>query len=140
MPGRTPAEAVKAYRLPLQEAICCIDLHAVISASGRIVGLEQVLVLAQPPAKLNGTGGLTLDISQRYEIIPYKTGREKWRVTTRGYSYIVRDGTNRDLFIYQWHPAGLSHVTSPHLHIGAGASVDTVKAANGGHLKTGQRK
>ncbi len=115
MPGRTPHQAVENYRRPLQLAISCIDVRVIIRASGAQTGREHVLTLSKP-ATLAATN-YTLDVSQNYVIIPYKTGKERYRVNTRAYSYVVEDRQGHEVLAYQWHPKGQSQITEPHLHV-----------------------
>jgi hypothetical protein len=42
----------------------------------------------------------------------------RWRVTTSAYLYEFRTLDNAKLCAMHWHPAGKSHATFPHLHLG----------------------
>jgi hypothetical protein len=44
-------------------------------------------------------------------------------VRIAGYQYALYDADDREILAYHWHPEGSSHVTAPHLHLGAGAEV-----------------
>jgi hypothetical protein len=129
VPGRTPHQAVENYRRPIQLAISCVDARVVFRASGSIVGTEHVLALSRP-ARLAQTD-YALDVSQNYVVIPYKTGKEKYRVSTRAYSYVIEDRAGVEVLAYQWHPKGQSHITEPHLHVHCGPLEST-------HLPTGR--
>ncbi len=37
------------------------------------------------------------------------------------YAYFLLRDDGREILAYHWHPEGRSHVTTPHLHLGAGA-------------------
>ena len=51
--------------------------------------------------------------------------------------YALYDVDGREVVAYHWHPEGRSGVTTPHLHLGTGASVGRRDLA-GAHLPTGR--
>jgi hypothetical protein len=61
---------------------------------------------------------LLLDISLEYTIafLPEETMRQPYRAVTTNYAFAVLDLSGEELFAYHWHPEGVSHVTTPHLH------------------------
>lgn len=50
-----------------------------------------------------------------------RPARERWQARTAGYFYSLDAAGGREIVAYHWHPTGRSHVTAPHLHLGAGA-------------------
>jgi hypothetical protein len=60
--------------------------------------------------------------------------RGNWEIQLSAYRYEVYDRDDTELLAYHWHPAGLSPVATPHLHVRARhASIDLAKR----HLPTG---
>ncbi len=47
--------------------------------------------------------------------------REPWLVNIVAYQYTLLDADQREILAFHLHPEGPSHVTTPHLHLGAGA-------------------
>jgi hypothetical protein len=54
-----------------------------------------------------------------------------------GYSFQLADGFGNELLAYHWHPVGLSHVRTPHLHLGASTVRNDAIPINETHLPTG---
>jgi hypothetical protein len=75
------------------------------------------------PSRLYGSTALTIEVSQRLRILQdSELNRRLWTTTIVAYSYVLRDDNGVEVCAYQWHPAGLSHVLHPHLHIGRAAT------------------
>jgi hypothetical protein len=118
LPGRTPAEARKAFLDPLSSALSCIARGKITTVAGG----------ALAPGALNtwtlnaGNGaqvaeGLMLKASMRYEVIrDDRDDMGPWRVTTRGYLYSVEDGGGRELLSWHWHPDTSGIHVAPHTH------------------------
>ena len=136
MPGKTPREAVKAYRHPLQKnlSIVCKGVLRVSNYDR----LDEVSVLALESAvALNGRSDLVLAFKQQYKIIgDAKNG--PFRVTTRYYSYAVETVAGEEIFGYHWHPDGVSPIHFPHLHIGPAAGIGLVELNHKAHFPTGR--
>lgn len=62
---------------------------------------------------------LLLDVSVEYTVayLPEETMRQPFRATMTNYAYAIQDLAGRELFAYHWHPIGVSHVKSPHVHM-----------------------
>jgi hypothetical protein len=43
-----------------------------------------------------------------------------WQVVIVAYQYTLLDADEREILAFHLHPEGRSHVTTPHLHLGAG--------------------
>ena len=89
------------------------------------------------PVRLRGDGRVSLSLIHAYRIIEDPGPRGPYRCSTASYYYGLDDEDGREVFVFQWHPAGRSPVTWPHLHLGAGAEVGRLDVANA-HLPTGR--
>jgi hypothetical protein len=75
------------------------------------------LSVADGPIHLDG--GLTLEIGMLYEIVETDDPqRGPFKISTRGYSYSIRDG-NGLAAAHHWHPTGDSSYHEPHIHVPA---------------------
>jgi len=72
----------------------------------------------------------------RLLVVQIERPRGLWEARTAAYEYRLSDGDDREILAYHWHPDGVSHVQSPHLHLGPGAEVGRV-ALTTAHLPTG---
>jgi hypothetical protein len=61
---------------------------------------------------------------------------EPWQLVIVGYQYTLLDHDQREILAFHLHPEGSSHVTTPHLHLGAGAGQLRADLA-GAHIPTG---
>ena len=61
---------------------------------------------------------------------------ERWQTRAVRYEYTLDDADGREILAYHWHPHGRSHVTIPHLHLGA-ALCDLRAEMHHAHLRTG---
>ena len=61
---------------------------------------------------------LLLDVSVEYTVayLPEEAMRQPYRTVTTNYAYAILDLSGKELFAYHWHPEGVSHVKTPHLH------------------------
>jgi hypothetical protein len=57
----------------------------------------------------------------RVRVAQIKPPRGLWDAQRAAYEYRLSDQDNREILSYHWHPDGLSHVQSPHLHLGPAA-------------------
>lgn len=122
MPGKTPAEAVEAYRARLQQTLSCITDAVLLFSEGgwREVDELHAWALSDDPVQLSNK--LRLSVAQQYQIIRNPRPEfGKWKVSTRAYSYLILDEVEREILAYQWQPEGPSPYRDPHLHIGPGA-------------------
>ena len=136
MPGRSPREAVKAYRELLQKnvSIICTGVLTVSNYDK----LDQVSVLTLPdPVPLNGRSDLYLSFTQQYKIIE-DTQNGPYRVSTRYYKYAIEHQNGSEIFGYHWHPEGPSPITFPHLHIGPAAKIGMAELVGRAHFPTGR--
>jgi hypothetical protein len=62
---------------------------------------------------------LRLRVHMRYSVVSRvkKASSEDYDVSITQYRYDVLDLSGQELFVYHWHPDGLSDVDEPHLHI-----------------------
>ena len=126
MPGRTPPEAVDVFLAPLRQAVAILDGYAQLTVNpprgGYRKGTEYIW-------SLNGEAGLQLDgggtffASMRFVVVDSDPAQHdeqhqgRYRCTTRGYNYKLRDPAGRDQWRLHWHPVGLSPAKGPHQHI-----------------------
>jgi hypothetical protein len=122
MPGRRPADAIRAYIDPLQSAVSCLSGVAkiVMSERVRVIGDQGAWILNSPAGMpLDGFG--TLFAQQRFELVPTTADvhpdyeRLPYRVSTREYIYRVVMDCGHEMR-WHWHPMGNSHESRPHIH------------------------
>jgi len=58
-----------------------------------------------------------LSITIEYEVVSVSDESTVYRVVPVYYAYELLDREERELVAYHWHPAGISPVTDPHLHL-----------------------
>lgn len=134
MSGPTPNAARRALRDTLQRAVSCVTAGVLTSEVGAV---ESELALVTRLTTASG-GQIMLSIRHFYTLIGSTSHerRDRWQARTTAYYYTLDDADGREIVAYHWHPAGRSHVTEPHLHLGAGAGAlraELVKA----HFVTG---
>lgn len=99
------------------------------------VAVVRSLSFGYRPVRLRGDAPTSLDVEHWFEV-EQGTASATWRTRTRGYSYALDDAAGHEILAYHWHPEGPSHVTTPHLHLGAGAGALRPHLTNA-HLPTG---
>jgi hypothetical protein len=114
--GRTPAEAVSAYRLPIQNVLSCFATGR-LSVSNYNPAKPGVLTFnSGNPTRLKGAAGLSFVCSQNYVIVPTNDAVRKWKVHTTKYIYRLIGRDNAGIVDYHWHPDNTSDKAFPHLH------------------------
>jgi hypothetical protein len=122
MPGRTPADALRAYIDPLQRAVSCLAGVAKIVMSERVsaIGDQGAWILNSPDGmRLDGFG--TLFAQQQFELVPNTADvdpdyeRRPYRASTREYIYKLLTDDGHEMR-WHWHPVGSSHERRPHIH------------------------
>jgi hypothetical protein len=88
------------------------------------------------PVRLAGPGHLSMSVEIYFRVARDLDQRHRWEARTAGYMYALYDRSGREVLAYHWHPEGRSHITAPHLHLGAGAEVSRRDLADA-HLPTG---
>jgi hypothetical protein len=119
VPGKNPAEAVRAYVAPLQQSMSCFG-NAVIRPDGYEPGVLHTITLPSPTIELLTQRDEILNLSfiQHFDIENRWFG---WKVCTRCYMYAVEDDGGREIVAFHWHPDLQGDNSSPHMHICAGA-------------------
>jgi hypothetical protein len=95
-----------------------------------------IVIGRDEPYRLAGPARLWLHARMRLRVIHQVGERDPWRVDVVAYQYTLLDADQREILAFHLHPEGPSHVTTPHLHLGAGAGqlrADLVAA----HVPTG---
>jgi hypothetical protein len=141
--GRNPAEAVRNFLDPLQQALSCITREPLYYHKGNDPSSDPYsLALRNSPVKLGRDKLFTFRIGQQFEVIKGEGRLGPFKVQTLAYAYTLyaldkRDDREREIFSYHWHPRGQSPIIYPHLHLAQGAEVgrDDVRGA---HFPTGR--
>lgn len=122
MPGRTPAEAFRAFVEPLETALGCVA-HAKITVSpkgrGAVTKEHAWAINAGDGAELGS--GLRLKATMRYVILRTSAAAQPFKVTTRKYMYAIEGPDRAEILSAHWHPESSSPVEFPHWHIGGAA-------------------
>jgi hypothetical protein len=126
--AREVGERVAAW---LQQAVSCVSEAVLIRGRGRVApDRGQSLTLGGDAVRLRGTSRLALTVVLDFAFAQ----SDRWEARLVGYSHEILYADGPMLLAYHWHPVGLSHVTTPHLHLGGSlAGIDLSKA----HLPTG---
>lgn len=118
--GATPEMAAHALRSAVQRVVACAIPDVV--DDGRDAAERALFVLARVRFT-DGKWRGSVQIRHRYMLVfrDDTVRREQWSARTSGYDYVLIDGQEQEILAFHWHPTGRSHVTTPHLHLGAGA-------------------
>lgn len=86
---------------------------------------EDVPLSFPDSVRLPGPARLHLRLDHWYRIVPGEAERGPYKCATVGYRYAIRDNEDRlEVIVFHWDQRGVtSPVTTPHLHLGAGARV-----------------
>lgn len=139
MAGRTEAEAVNNFLMPLHKAVDCVT-NAVLDVGGGYHSSDKPHMLTfgdGGSVKLSGNPYLRLSIMQWYYVVEAAGARGPWRVSTASYYYTLHDSDDAEMISYHWHPESRGGVAYPHLHLGKAAKVgrnDLIDA----HIPTGR--
>ncbi len=103
----------------LQRAISCVS-PAVIGSVPGALNTYDVSLRGQGPRDryTRLPGGNALGFAVSYVVIQ-EPGECTWTATVSTYRYGLYDRDGREILSYHWHPDARSHVTTPHLHLGA---------------------
>jgi hypothetical protein len=131
--GATDIVVLRSLQQVLQRAHSCLSLDVVVH-NRPASELRVISRIAPPP----GGSAITLNIRHRFVLVHNSAGetRRRWQARTTSYSYGLADVDGREIVVYHWHPEGRSHVTTPHLHLGAGAGALRAELTKA-HLATG---
>lgn len=133
MPGRTPAEAFRAFIEPIQEALSCLGQAKAQSSPGGRTEPNQ-----DHAWMINRGNGFTVkawhfSAEMGYRIIRDETNGP-WRVHTTGYRYRL-SVAGQDVFRMHWHPNSKSPIRYPHLHANLSPKQQLAESL-GAHLET----
>jgi hypothetical protein len=124
MPGRTPAEAIKAFLEPFRSALTVLDGYARISKPPgpyRKGGIYTWTLNDADGMSLGHSG--TFYAAMTFAVVDSDPARHEpghqgaYRCSTRGYNYKLATPRSADLWRMHWHPEGKSAVKGPHLHL-----------------------
>lgn len=132
--GASPAAAARAIRETLQRLLSCVTTDVLTSS---VNGPLTELYLTTRLSRDNGAP-IVLDIEHTCVFVSDSTrpARERWQARIAGYFYTLDAADGREILAYHYHPTGRSHITVPHLHLGAGLGSLVPEMAKA-HLLTG---
>jgi hypothetical protein len=136
--GKSPPEAVQNFLDPLRLALSCVTRDVLQVSGYHVADVPHAVTLGRGlPVRLGGDSRLSLTVTHNYRIIEDPGPRGPYKCSTTSYVYALDDDQSKEVISYQWHPSGRSHVTWPHLHLGAGAHVER-HDLSAAHLPTGR--
>jgi len=145
VPGRNPAEAVRAFLEPLQQALACIATGMINIPRGghnpKVDDPHQWIINNGLGAELlnDGPHDLQLFAAMHWQVIKDdREGYGHYRVKTLGYDYSLVAGKATELWALHWHPSGRSWERRPHLHVGDVVLAEGAPVSSKTHLVTGR--
>jgi hypothetical protein len=131
--GASPEEAVDAFVDRARSTFGCL-LSGTLFGSGNAREIEHSLTLYAPGqrepniARLtthHGGGEIIFQFAHLYSVIRLsdEPRRSQYEVSISFYQYRILDINEGEIAIYDWAPAGLSTVRTPHMHIPAAGSI-----------------
>lgn len=131
MPGRTPAEAHRAFIDPLVAATACLGIAKIIHSPGAAnnTHTDHSWTLNALGSGIVFKGGFCFKASMKYRYLPIEDG---WRITTLEYIYSLTCA-DEEIWQMHWHPIGSSPEVRPHLHAAIGPA-----GTKRQHLPTGR--
>lgn len=141
MAGRTPHDAFQNFIQPLQRSLSCVTGTVLFVREGGYHPRDEPYALTiGAPVRIGGPHGthFGLSVDQQYRLVEYEGPRGPWKVSTIAYEYaLLTDVDGDEIVAYHWHPRGRSPITTPHLHVAAGAGVAR-RDVRDAHLPTGR--
>jgi len=138
--GRSPAEALENFLLPLRQAVGCVTSAQIDRLGEKPVPgrLYPLTISGGQRVKVRRDVGeaLSIRVTQHYRIVKASLDRGPWKVQTAAYSYTLETLAAHEIVAYHWHPDAPGP-SFPHLHIGfaAGTIRDELQKA---HCPTGR--
>ncbi len=92
-----------------------------LQVTGYRLGIEPHTLAFIPPGRPallrteNGAMDFALTIEESYLVV--QDGSSAFDVQRVGYRYTLLHRTGQEIIAYHWHPAGVSSVTHPHVHV-----------------------
>jgi hypothetical protein len=110
LPARSPEAAVDTFLALLRATTACVTTqpHSVAFAPR---GGAARLGVSQHGHRL------LLFVLLEYVVLNDASDPRLFRVETTGYRYEILDLDQHEVLAYHWHPAGISHVRYPHMHL-----------------------
>jgi hypothetical protein len=135
MIGPAPIAASRAVRSALQQTLSCVTTDVLV------MDVEAAITRLTLVSRLLRRGGQPVTLRFLYRFAVREDGsrpaRERWFTRTVSYAYQLHHHDEREILAYHWHPDGRSHLTTPHLHMGAGAG-SLIPELTTAHLPTGK--
>jgi hypothetical protein len=133
--GPSPVAARRLLREMLQQAASCVTPSVLIDKNYTV---DSELMLFTRLGATSGGGPVNLLIRHFYATVSdaSRGSHSRWQALTTGYEYRLDDHDEHEILSYRWHPQERSHVTSPHVHLGAGAGALRQELQKA-HLATG---
>jgi hypothetical protein len=127
--GASPEEAVDAFLERIRATLACI-VGGTAFGSGCAEGIEHSLTLyvtgqSEPNvARLTthgGVGELRFRFAHLYTVVHVPDDAQRgpftYEVSTSFYQYAILDYEENEVVVYDWAPAGMSPVRTPHVHV-----------------------
>lgn len=116
MPGKNPAEAIRAYIEPLQRSLSCFTKQVLRPSSYELNELA-IVTISETTVRVRTRRDEVLHfaLSQGYSIV--KKLMIGHKIQTRSYFYTLENEEHREILAYHWHPEETPAVPYPHLHI-----------------------
>lgn len=132
--GATPAATIRLLRETLQQAISCVSDGVLTTETDSV----EVKLMLNPRRIRCSNAFVSLSLRYSAALVAHadQAVRSRWLAHTTGYMCALDDDDGREILSYHWHPQGRSHVTTPHLHLGAGAGA-LRRELQKAHLATG---
>ena len=116
----------------IRRSVACVSRDVVIALPLDSTGLWQAR-FANDPTRLPTAPNLTFRAIHDFQVqLPLQPGSPL--VRPAGYHYELRDQNDEEVFAYHLHTVGLSHITTPHLHVPGGTQRVSLEKR---HLVTG---
>jgi hypothetical protein len=130
--GRSEQEALETFHERFRRSLKCIA-DADVYGSGHSPGRLNTITLyphngtpgnVVPLRTRDGRADLRLGVYHHYTVVHLPndvTDREPFKISSSRYMYELLDRDEREIFVYHWHPEGVSTFLQPHMHF-SGAS------------------
>jgi hypothetical protein len=141
LPGRTEAEAVRAFVATLRSTLSCVTNQVIqVGHDGYKAGGLRALVLnGGAPVPLRGAERIHLSVSIHYEVRRHDDpARGPWKIRTRSYLYHLVNDAMDEIILFHWHPDARGAATEPHLHFGRSQLSPTAVISHRAHVPTGR--
>jgi hypothetical protein len=137
VPGKNPADAIRAYLHPLQQSLSCFS-DVVLRSDGYDAGVIHTATFPVPTVELITRDEEILHLSFIQQFNVEQRLLIGWKVRTRSYMYSLECSDRNEIFAFHWHPEATpdNPVIYPHLHISSGAGERIRREVREIHFRT----